>query len=168
MTNKMLQGLAIGIMVTTSIFAYGFYYTNSFTVINEVPVEIADFSKEDIEHYLRSNDLLAVKKNDYEELLSKVENRDGETKVESVEGQIEELINEENNESESTKELWFVIEPGTASSLIGLKLEEKGLIKDKVQFENFLIEGRLETQIKAGKFKLSSNMSLEEIIEEIT
>ncbi len=159
----MLQGLAIGIIVTTSIFAYNFYYTTSFTLKKEVPVEVAgDLSEEDIKDYLRSNDLLTVNKNDYEELLAKVENRAG--KDESF----EKKEMKKNNKNEITKEIRLTIKPGTASSLIGFELEGKGLIKDKTQFEKFLIKAGLETKIKAGEYKLSSDMSLEEIIDEIT
>ncbi len=163
MTKKMLQGIAIGIFVTTLFFAYNFYYTNSFTIIKEVPTELnGDLLEQEIEHYLQSNDLVAVDKKGYEELLSKVD------EIEEVEDEEKVIEQEEDPQKISTKEVSFIIEPGTSSGTVGLMLEEKGLINDRNQFENFLIDAGLETKIKAGEYQLSTDMSLDEIIRQIT
>lgn len=164
MTKKMLQGIAAGIMLTTLIFAYNFYFTNNFTIIKDQPDNvIGEVSEEDIEQYLKSHNLVAVDKLEYEELLNMNEVEKEEVEKNDEDGRQEEVV-----EDESIKEVLFVVEPGTSSGAVGIMLEEEGLIDDRQQFENYLSDAGLETQIRAGEYYLSTGMSLEEIIENLT
>lgn len=157
MTKKMLQGMSAGILLSTLIFAYNFYFTDNFIVKKEIPIE-REITTEEIETYLKSNQLITIEKEAYEELINSVNENDNSKK------KIEEYVYEES----APKEILFVIEPGTSSSVVAMMLEEKQLINDRKQFEDYLINANLETKIRAGEYLLSTDMSLQEIVEKLT
>ncbi|RXI99444.1 hypothetical protein DS745_14570 [Anaerobacillus alkaliphilus] len=163
MTKKTLQGIATGILLTTLVFAFNFYYSDNTTIQIEIPSEekTRAITDQDIEEYIAKNGLVVLDLIDYEKLLDQVANR------ETVE-----IDNEPNSEKIIerivVKEVFFTIEPGTSSSSIALLLEEKGLITSKENFESYLKQKGLETKIKAGDYTLASDMSLEEIVEKLT
>jgi hypothetical protein len=59
----------------------------------------------------------------------------------------------------------FVIESGESVASIATRLEEAGLINDARAFRAYLVYKGLDSQIKAGKFKLSPALTSLEIIE---
>ncbi len=161
MTKKTLQGIATGILLTTILFAYHYYFTDRFHILIEETTEIKNITEQDIEEYLAANHLVVVDEIDYEQLLEKL------AKAEELE-QNNEAVTDNTIERIIIKEVVFTIEPGTSSSSIALLLEEKGLINSKEQFETYLFEKGLETKLKAGNYSLTSDMSLEEIAEKLT
>lgn len=165
MTKKMLQGLATGILITTSILSFNFYFTDNFKIENGV----APLSEHDLESFLQENDLITVNQTEYEQLLTMVENIDSETAEvrtnnQDIEGELEEDV-EENLES---KEITIIIKVGMSSRSVGLLLEEKGLIDDYQQFTDYLVNNQLETKIKAGEFQLSTELTIKEIADALT
>jgi len=59
----------------------------------------------------------------------------------------------------------FVIESGESVASIATRLEEAGLINDARAFRAYLVYKGLDSQIKAGKFKLNPALTSLEIIE---
>lgn len=165
MTKKMLQGLATGILFTTSILSYNFYFTDNFQVKNED----APFSESDLQTYLQENNLITVNETEYQQLLTKVENIDTETaELETTNQDVEEELEEDVEENVEAKEITIIINVGMSSGAVGLLLEEKGLIDDYQQFADYLVNNQLETKIKAGEFQLSTAMTIQEIAEALT
>lgn len=62
----------------------------------------------------------------------------------------------------------ITIPPGSLPSKIGEILESNGLINNKKDFVNKSQELKLDTKLKSGNFKISKNLSLEEVIKIIT
>lgn len=65
------------------------------------------------------------------------------------------------------KEQRFTIESGEGVSSVAKRLEEEGLINDAGAFRAYLVYKGLDSQIKAGKFRLSPAFTSFEIIEQI-
>lgn len=66
-----------------------------------------------------------------------------------------------------TSTTMFIIPPGTNVREIGNSLKEQGLIKDPVVFFLYVKKEGLDTKLQAGDFKLSPNMSVPKIIEQL-
>jgi UPF0755 protein len=62
----------------------------------------------------------------------------------------------------------FEISQGQGAKIIGQKLEEAGLIKSKNYFYYYIWKNNLAAQIQAGKYELSSNMTIPQIVEKFT
>lgn len=160
MTKKMLQGIATGILLTTLLLAYNFYFTDNFHVIKEIPSEEkVNFTEHDLEDYLQDHGLVAIDKLEYEQLLDIASEEVVESAPSSREKVIERVV---------VKEITFTIEPGMSSGSVAQSLEESGLIADRVEFEKYVSRNGLETRIKAGVYSLTSDMSLEDILKTIT
>lgn len=161
MTQKMLQGLATGIFFTTSILSLNFYFTDNFQIKNEV----APFSEEALQAFLQENDLITVNQTEYEQLLTNVENIDGETTELHTNNQD---VEEDIAEDVEAKEITIIITVGMSSGTVSLLLEEKGLIDDYQQFTDYLMNNQLESKIKAGEFQLSTELTIKEIADALT
>ena len=61
----------------------------------------------------------------------------------------------------------FVIKKGETSKDIALRLEEEGLVKSALVLRTYLYLTEADSSIKAGSFKLNSNQSTQEIIEDL-
>ncbi len=167
MTKKTLQGIATGILLATSIFAYNLYFTNNLSIIKEAPIseKLANMTEADKEKFLaeytQAKDLVIVDKAKYEQLLkNKTVEKKEEEKVPSKPDKVVERV--------IIKEITLIIEPGMSSGTIASLLKAEGLISDKKAFVNYINSKGLETKIKAGKFLLTSEMTLEEIVDKMT
>lgn len=60
------------------------------------------------------------------------------------------------------------IPPGSLPAKIGDILVESGLIQDRNEFVNKVVELRMETRLKSGEYEIAKNSSLEEIIQVLT
>ncbi len=67
----------------------------------------------------------------------------------------------------ATSAKMFIVEPGTSVREIGNNLKEEGLIKDPVIFFLYVKKEKLDTKIQAGDFRLSTNMSIPKILEQM-
>lgn len=70
------------------------------------------------------------------------------------------------NASDTTAKM-FIIPPGTNVREIGNDLKAEGLIKDPVVFFLYVKKEGLDTKLQAGDFRLSPNMSVPTIIEQL-
>lgn len=66
------------------------------------------------------------------------------------------------------KEVAFVVPSGMLASKIIQKLEDEGLISDKSAFTSRLAERKLDSKLRSGTFKLSTDMSYDQIINKLT
>ncbi|HRN96369.1 MAG TPA: endolytic transglycosylase MltG [Candidatus Levybacteria bacterium] len=69
--------------------------------------------------------------------------------------------------SADTSSKIFLVAPGTNVREIGNSLKEEGLIRDPVVFFLYVKKERLDTKLQAGDFRLSANMSIPTIIEQL-
>lgn len=70
------------------------------------------------------------------------------------------------NPADSSSKI-FIVAPGTNVREIGNNLKEEGLIRDPVIFFLYVKKERLDTKLQAGDFRLSPNMSVATIIEQL-
>lgn len=78
---------------------------------------------------------------------------------------------DENQKDDINKEEEVVhinIPPGSLPAKIGDILVESGLIQDRNEFVNKVVELRMETRLKSGEYEIAKNSSLEEIIQVLT
>lgn len=78
---------------------------------------------------------------------------------------------DENQKDDINKEEEVVhinIPPGSLPAKIGDILVESGLIQDRNEFVNKVVELRMETRLKSGEYEIAKNSSLEEIIQILT
>src|SRR4030067_118338 len=74
--------------------------------------------------------------------------------------------NENNSSVSDSKEVAYITIPkGKSASWIGQKLYDEGLIKSQLAFKIYVQFFGKQININAGQFKLSPNMSLQEVIE---
>ena len=74
--------------------------------------------------------------------------------------------NENNSSVSDSKEVAYITIPkGKSASWIGQKLYDEGLIKSQLAFKIYVQFFGKQKNINAGQFKLSPNMSLQEVIE---
>ncbi|OGM28641.1 hypothetical protein A2801_00690 [Candidatus Woesebacteria bacterium RIFCSPHIGHO2_01_FULL_41_10] len=59
----------------------------------------------------------------------------------------------------------FVITKGASSDTIGANLEEAGIIRDAFAFKLYLQFNNLVTQVPPGEFRISQNLTLQEVVE---
>ena len=71
----------------------------------------------------------------------------------------------DDKEEEKVKEIDITIPKGAVSDDVAEILEEEGLIEDKADFHNYVKEKNMETKLKYGEYKISSDASFDEIIE---
>lgn len=74
-----------------------------------------------------------------------------------------------NKEEENQEEVVHInIPPGSLPAKIGDILVESGLIQDRNEFVNKVVELKMETRLKSGEYEIAKNSSLEEIIQILT
>lgn len=156
MTKKMLQGIAIGILFTTILFATNLSFSdNPQGSPTSEPITITE---EMVEQYTKNEGLVVITKEEYEQFLA-----------ESIAlEELKEGTHEITFEKIIVKEIMVTINPGTSTGSVAGLLEEKGIINSKEQFEAYLIRQGLETKIKAGVYILRTDMTFEEIAEKLT
>ena len=83
MTKKTLQGIAVGILLTTLLFAYQFYFTDTFIVVKEITIEPNENEFDDqLKQHLETNKLVLIDKEDYDLFLQSKTKGNTEEKVE--------------------------------------------------------------------------------------
>lgn len=66
------------------------------------------------------------------------------------------------------KEISFVVPSGMLASSIIQKLLDEGLIQNKSEFTKRLSERKLDSKLRSGTFKLSTDMTYDQIINKLT
>lgn len=66
------------------------------------------------------------------------------------------------------KDIDFEIAPGTSPGAVADSLEAQGLVSSASEFTSKLVERELDKLIRAGSFTLSTDMSIDEIINKLT
>lgn len=70
--------------------------------------------------------------------------------------------------SSTVQSFTLTITPGMTSSAISSLLEEAGVIQNKVDLEDYIIDRNLAGRIQIGQYDVDSNMTIKQITELIT
>ena len=149
MQKKLLQGIAIGLLISTSLFAYQYYFTNEFKADEDLGEQANQFEHL-LEDYLTTNNLVIVDQKSYEQFL------------------MEQTVAMEVANTNELKEITVVIELGMSSWHVALLLEQLNLVEDAQLFEDYVQERNIATKIRAGKYEFTTSMTLAEIVEALT
>ncbi len=80
----------------------------------------------------------------------------------------EEDENADDTSAQSINKITIDIPSGTSGVAIAKMIQEKGLINSTSEFLNRLEERELDVKLRAGKFKIPENASIDEIINILT
>ncbi|WP_216830015.1 hypothetical protein [Alkalihalobacterium elongatum] len=160
MAKKTVQGLAAGILLATSVFAYMYFFQTTHAEIEQEDIEIPEIelSSEEMMDILKDQGFIILGEEEYQLLLKGRE-----------EAQRENSQEEEREPRPQTIHYTIIkIQSGMSSMDVANYLEKVNVLDDTEQFLQFLRDNELTHQIKAGEFELNSLMTVEEIALTIT
>ena len=157
MTNHSVKAFSIGIIFSTAILSFVYYFATDH--------KEAVVTKDDIQNYIKSENLVVLSKQEYDELKLRSENNDNTPEEQSVEPTKESEKKQTENEINNYT---LTIRSGMNSMEIATLLEEEKIIANASEFDTFLREQNLNTTIQIGSFDLTSDMSYELIADIIT
>lgn len=147
MDKLLLRGIAVGIILSTIVYGYFYYFEKPESIISETQVK----------DYLEEKGYVPISKEKYNELLQKETDNSENQKVKEP---LPEPVKKEITYSLS-------IEPGMNSNQIADVLEEEGIIQNSSDLNSYLIENDLNTKIQIGTYELSNMMDISEIAKVI-
>lgn len=167
MSKKELRGIAIGILVATSLLAYFFYFTDSAK---------RDVTEEDVKAYLAANDKVAVSSKEYESLLdakrAALTNEPATPQPEANKPPAEpapekEPAQPEQPEEEQVYSTVLTVSEGTSIYDVAERLESEKIIADRKELIDYLQNNGLEKYLQLGTYELNSKMTIEEVAKTI-
>lgn len=181
--KSLFQGLAIGLFIATSVFSAVYFFSsngNSQEDLHSVEDAIALLEDEGYsilkeEELVQLHDEIEQLERIIEESYSEEtdesddkENIEENIKEEEEEKVEKEEVEKEKEEKEVVKEFILNIEAGMHSRNIGEILKKYDIVEDERDFEQYVLELGVDRDIRMGEYELSSDMSVDEIIEIIT
>lgn len=182
MTKQGLRGFAGGLIVATLLLSYVYFYHSDKSATRTI-------TKADIETYAEKNDLVFITKEEYNHLTKQndAKSKPEKPKEEEEKDKAKDKAKDKNqtqtaenkaNEEEKKKEnqqkqekpitVQLEIKPGMSTSEVGEELQRLKLISNKSEFTNYIKKQKLESSVKAGSYKLNSDMTVEEIAAVLT
>ncbi|MEA3320590.1 MAG: hypothetical protein U9Q88_11215 [Bacillota bacterium] len=157
-----LRAFAIGILFATGVMGVAYSIVSAgATTLNE----------ESVQAYASENDLHVLSKEEYDELLPKVEpveetknDQKEEVKEESNSNEVatEEEKEEVEEKEEENEPFEIVIPDGMATYEITALLAREGIIEDDKKFDAYLEDKNIATKVRSGTFTMKKGMSYEE------
>ncbi|NMH74803.1 endolytic transglycosylase MltG [Bacillus sp. RO2] len=157
-----LRAFAIGILFATGVMGVAYSIVSAgATTLNE----------ESVQAYAAENDLHVLSKEEYDELLPKVEpveetknDQKEEVKEESNSNEVatEEEKEEVEEKEEENEPFEIVIPDGMATYEITALLAREGIIEDDKKFDAYLEDKNIATKVRSGTFTMKKGMSYEE------
>ncbi|WP_096188412.1 hypothetical protein [Evansella halocellulosilytica] len=172
-SNQKLRGIAAGIFLATSAFSATYYLSSpqnteeqaraiseeeAMAILEESYVILAD------DEYNDMTDELSSLRVENDELVETQDDRD-ESDNEQEEN---EESSDESNEGDIIYQTIITVQQGMTSGDIGSQLERLNIIDNARDFETAVSDMGVEMQIQLGETRVSSDMSIEEMVEAIT
>ncbi len=163
MNKRSLRSFAFGLFASSSIIG-------AYTVYNHAETSAEPDKKittEQAEKVLSAAGYTTVANEDYEELVAAKEEEDKAAQQAEADKKAaqQEVPKKEENEPVTYK---LKIKSGMSPGEIADTLAKEKIIKDKEEFEAFLIDNDYHTKVQVGSFRVYSDMSFREIAEKIT
>ncbi|MFV8826651.1 hypothetical protein [Alkalihalobacterium sp. APHAB7] len=161
MAKKTVQGVAAGILLATSVFAYMYFFQTTHIEIEQDDIEIPEIelSSEEMMDILKDQGFIVLDEEEYDLLLK------GKEEAEREDIALEEEVDPQPQTIHYTI---IEIQSGMSSMNVANYLEKVNVLEDTEEFLQFLRDNELTQQIKAGEFELNSTMTVEEIALTIT
>lgn len=153
MTTNSVRAFSLGVIFSTAILSLVYFFTT-----DQKEVEV---TKNVIQDYIKSEDLVVLSKQEYEELKSKND---------KIEEQSETPPKEPNKKQDEINIYTYTltIQAGMNSMDIADLLEKENIIENANEFDAYLTDQNLNTSIQIGSFVLNSDMSYQSIADVLT
>ncbi|SER21232.1 endolytic transglycosylase MltG [Piscibacillus halophilus] len=153
--RSIIQSFSIGLLTATLIIGYIYWQVDA-TSNEELAGSEITITDDDVTQHLEEQGLIAVKNDDYENLIR--EKQQLETKLDE--------LNNETDQSGDSKVL--NIESGMTLGDIASELDRLNIIDDVQSFSQYMEEQGYSREIQLGEYEINTDMSYEEIASLIT
>ncbi|MCE4047043.1 MULTISPECIES: hypothetical protein [Bacillaceae] len=166
MNKRSLRSFAFGLFAASSIIGAYTVYTGSQKADTDKQI-----TTEQAEKVLSAKGFTTVANEDYEELVAAKEQAEKaaqQAKADKKAAETEEAKQAETEKADEPISYKLKIKSGMSPGEIADTLTKEKIIKDKDEFEAFLIDNDYHTKVQVGTFRVYSDMSFREIAEKIT
>ncbi|MDK8639674.1 hypothetical protein [Niallia taxi] len=168
MNKRSLRSFAFGLFAASSIIGAYTVYSGSGTA-EKTDKQI---TTEQAEKVLSAAGYTAIAKDEYDELIAAKDKaeRDAQQAKADAEKKAAEQKETKTDKADSNQPVSYKlqIKSGMNPAEIAETLAKQKIIKDKDEFEAFLIDNDYHTKVQVGTFRVYSDMSFREIAEKIT
>ncbi|UQZ46682.1 endolytic transglycosylase MltG [Bacillus sp. PK3-037] len=152
MTKRGIQAFAGGIILATAVLASVFYLTDEDQAA--AVKEQKTVTEQDVNNYLDSKKMVSVNRDEYQKLLDSKEKS---------------LSDDSSSDSKNkVKTYKLIIKDGMSTADVSAILEKEGIISSAKDFNDYVIDAGYHKEIRAGKFKVKSDMSFKKIVKTLT
>lgn len=177
LTKNGMRGFAAGILGTCAVFALFYFFIfndDGQKDKTQKKVEQEPLTEDAVNLYLEENNRVSLSADDYQKYQEWQESnaankKDEDNKEENSKEEEKQDSKSEPEKSEATT-YELTISSGMTPGDISSNLVEAKVLKSdqKDDFDRYLHDNKLEKYVQLGKFKLSSDMSIEEMAKVIT
>ncbi|MED1739751.1 endolytic transglycosylase MltG [Bacillus swezeyi] len=162
MTRQSVQAFAGGMILATAVLAGAFYLTDNGKT--EASKDSQKISEADVKTYLKANQQVSLKREEYQELLNYKETAlkrdDAKQKEEDKEK------DKENTKKDSKYKL--EIKSGMSTAEVADILAKEKVISSADDFKDYVKKTGNESKIRAGKYDLKRGDSLKNIVKTLS
>ncbi|MEC1261180.1 endolytic transglycosylase MltG [Bacillus swezeyi] len=162
MTRQSVQAFAGGMILATAVLAGAFYLTDNGKA--EASKDSQKISEADVKTYLKANQQVSLKREEYQELLNYKETAlkqdDAKQKEEDKEK------DKENTKKDSKYKL--EIKSGMSTAEVADILAKEKVISSADDFKDYVKKTGNESKIRAGKYDLKRGDSLKNIVKTLS
>ncbi|MCC9023149.1 endolytic transglycosylase MltG [Bacillus nakamurai] len=153
MTKRGIQAFAAGIILATAVLAAVFYLTDN-DQASAVKTEKTALTEKEVNSYLDSQQKVSVNRDDYQKLLDSKEKS---------------LNTDQNSDTKKKKKTYkLTIKDGMSTADVSSILEKEGIIPSAEDFNDYVIDAGYHKEIRAGYFKVDSDMSFKKLVKTLT
>lgn len=153
MTKRGIQAFAAGMILATAVLAAVFYLTDHDQAA-AVKTEKNSIDRKEVNSYLDDQHKVSVNRDDYQKLLDSKEKS---------------LNNDQNTDAKKKKVTYkLTIKDGMSTADVSSILEKEGIIPSAKDFNDYVIDAGYHKEIRAGHFKVDSDMSFKKIVKTLT
>ncbi|AZV50916.1 endolytic transglycosylase MltG [Bacillus halotolerans] len=152
MTKRGIQAFAGGIILATAVLASVFYLTDEDQAA--AVKEQKTVTEQDVNNYLDSKKMVSVNRDEYQKLLDSKEKS---------------LSDDSSSDSKNkVKTYKLIIKDGMSTADVSAILEKEGIISSAKDFNDYVIDAGYHKEIRAGEFKVKSDMTFKKIVKTLT
>ncbi|MHA6485926.1 endolytic transglycosylase MltG [Bacillus cabrialesii] len=154
MTKRGIQAFAGGIILATAVLAAVFYLTDEDQAA--AVKENKTVTEQDVSTYLDSKKMVSVNRDEYQKLLD------------SKEKSLNDDDSSSDTKTNKVKTYKLNIKDGMSTADVSAILEKEGIISSAQDFNDYVIDAGYHKEIRAGEFKVKSDMSFKKIVKTLT
>ncbi|TRZ37580.1 hypothetical protein CEQ21_19220 [Niallia circulans] len=166
MNKRSLRSFAFGLFAASSIIGAYTVYSGGVGTAEKTDKQI---TTEQAEKVLSTAGYTAIKSDEYKELIAAKDKADKAAQQAKADADKKAAEQKETDKADTQPVSYKLkIKSGMNPAEIAETLAKQKIIKDKDEFEAFLIDNDYHTKVQVGTFRVYSDMSFREIAEKIT